>query len=89
MTLTAVRINTNVAPTGATITVDVNEGGTTVLSTKVTIDATEKTSQTAATPPVISDSALADDAEMTIDIDQIGSSIKGEGLKLWLIGTKL
>lgn len=89
MTLTGVRGNVNVAPTGATITVDINEGGSTILSTKLTIDATEETSETAATPPVISDSALADDAEITIDIDQIGSTIPGEGLKIWLIGTKL
>ena len=88
MTLTEVRANVNTAPTGATITVDINESGTTVLSTKLTIDATEKTSETAATAPVISDSALADDAEITIDIDQIGSTIAGKGLKIWLIGTR-
>lgn len=86
-TLTDVRISVNTAPTGATLTVDVNEAGTTVLSTKVTIDASEKTSTTAATPPVISDSAIADDAELTIDIDQIGSTVAGKGLKLCLIGT--
>jgi hypothetical protein len=47
----------------------------------------EKTSTTAATPAVISDSAIADDAELTIDIDQIGSTIAGAGLKITLIGT--
>jgi hypothetical protein len=31
---------------------------------------------------------LADDAEMTIDIDQIGSSTAGKGLKVCLIGTR-
>ena len=52
------------------------------------IDATEKTSTTAATPAVISDSALADDAEITIDIDQIGGGDAGAGLKVTLIGTR-
>lgn len=85
-TLTAVRASVQTAPVGSTITVDINEGGTTILSTKITIDASEKTSTTAATPPVISDSALADDAEITIDIDQIGSSTAGKGLKVYLIG---
>ena len=33
---------------------------------------------------VISDSALADDAEMTIDIDQVGSTVAGVGLKVGL-----
>ena len=87
-TLTAVRASVTTAPTGATLTVDVNEGGTTILSTKITIDASEKTSTTAATAPVISDSALADDAEITIDIDQVGSTIAGAGLKVTLIGTR-
>ena len=83
-TLVDVRANVKTAPTGSTIVVDINESGSTVLSTKLTIDATEKTSTTAATPHVISDSALADDSEITIDIDQIGSTIAGTGLKIWL-----
>lgn len=83
-TLTAVRANVNTAPTGSTLVVDMNEEGTTVLSTKLSIDASEKTSVTAAAPAVISDSSLADDAEITIDIDQVGATIKGKGLKVWL-----
>src|SRR5690606_27110614 len=85
-TLTGVRATVGTAPTDAALTVDINESGSSILSTKLTIDAGEKTSTTAATPAVISDTALADDAEMTIDIDQIGSTIAGAGLKVWLIG---
>lgn len=88
MTLTGVRANVNTAPVGSTITVDINEGGVSVLSTLLTIDAAEKTSTTAAVPAVISDSGLADDAEITIDIDQVGSTTAGKGLKVWLIGTR-
>jgi archaellum component FlaF (FlaF/FlaG flagellin family) len=86
MTLTGVKASVTTAPTGAVLTVDINEGGTTILSTKLTIDATEKTSTTAATPAVISDSALAADAEITIDIDTVGSTIAGAGLKVTLLG---
>jgi hypothetical protein len=85
-TLTAVRASVTTAPTGAVLTVDINEGGVSILSTKLTIDATEKTSTTAATPAVISDAALADDAEITIDIDTVGSTVAGAGLKVALIG---
>ncbi|NDZ11480.1 hypothetical protein C7T35_01460 [Variovorax sp. WS11] len=85
-TLTGVRSSATTAPTGSVLTVDINEAGTTILSTKLTIDATEKTSTTAATPAVISDASLADDAEITIDIDAIGSTIAGAGLKVYLIG---
>ena len=87
-TLTAVRASVNTAPTGSTLIVDINEGGTSVISTKLSIDASEKTSTTAASAAVISDSAIADDAEITIDIDQIGSTIAGKGLKVVLIGTR-
>jgi hypothetical protein len=86
VTLTAVRASlTTAQASGSIFTVDINEGGTSILSTKLTIDNTEKTSTTAATPPVISDTALADDAEITIDIDQIGDGTS-KGLKVMLIG---
>lgn len=86
MTLTAVRASLSTAQSsGSIFTVDINESGTSVLSTKLTIDNTEKTSTTAATAAVISDTALADDAEITVDIDQIGDGTAA-GLKVWLIG---
>lgn len=85
-TLTAIRASVNTAPTGSTIIVDVNENGATTLSTKLSIDDSEKTSTTAAVAAVISDSALADDAEITIDIDQVGSTIAGKGLKVTFYG---
>jgi hypothetical protein len=83
-TLLAVRASVNTAPTGSTLVVDVNEGGTSVLGTKLSIDATELTSATAASAATITDSALADDAEISIDIDQIGSTTAGAGLKVSL-----
>ena len=87
MTVTAVRASlTTAQASGNIFTVDINEGGTSILSTKLTIDNTELTSTTAATPPVISDSSLADDAEITVDIDQIGNGT-AKGLKITLIGT--
>ena len=89
VTLTDVRASVTTAPTDAVITVDINESGSTILSTKLTIDATEKTSTTALTPAVISDTALADDAEIIIDIDTVGSTIAGAGLKITLIGVKV
>jgi len=82
MTITGVRANVNTAPVGSTIIVDINEAGTTILGTKLSIDASEKTSVTAASAATITDSTIANDAEMTIDIDQIGSSTAGKGLKV-------
>lgn len=87
MTLTAVRASLTTAAATGTFTVDINESGTTILSTKLTIDATEKTSTTAAAAAVISDAALADDAEITVDIDDAASG-DATGLKVYLIGTR-
>lgn len=84
--ITGVRASVNTAPTGATLIVDINEAGVSILSTKLSIDATEKTSTTAASAAVLSDTSIADDAEITFDIDQIGSTIAGAGLKVTLIG---
>jgi len=77
------------AATGAIFAVDVDEGGASIFSTVVTLDSGEKTSTTAVTPAVISDGALADDAEMTVDIDTIGSVLPGKGLKVYLIGSRV
>jgi hypothetical protein len=85
MTLTAVRASLVTASTSGVVTVDINEGGSSVLSTKLSIDQDEKTSTTAATAAVISDSALADDAEISIDVDAAG--VSAAGLKVTLIGT--
>ena len=86
MTLTAVRASLSTASSSGVPTFDINEGGSTILSTKLTIDANELTSTTAATAAVISDTALADDAEITIDIDVAGTGAKGP--KVALIGTR-
>jgi hypothetical protein len=87
--LTAVRAFCNTAPTGATLTFDIEEAGSSILSTLITIDATEKTSTTASTPPVISDSTLADDAIISFNCDQIGSTVAGAGIKIVLIGYQI
>lgn len=84
--LTDIRASLSVAQaTGSIFTVDVNESGVSVISTKLTIDNTEKTSTSAAALPVISDPNLANDAEMSVDIDQIGDGT-AKGLKVYLIG---
>jgi hypothetical protein len=86
MTVTAVRASLSTASSSGTPTFDINEGGSSILGTKLSIDANEKTSTTAASAATITDSALADDAEITIDIDTAGTGAKGA--KVYIIGTK-
>lgn len=84
--LSEVRASLTVAqPSGSILTVDVHSNGTTIFSTKLTFDNTEKTTKTAATQPVVSTTSLPDDAEITIDVDQVGGA-GAAGLKVYLVG---
>lgn len=85
--VTAVRASLTAASSSGTPTFNINEAGASILSTKITIDVSEKTSTTAAAPPVLSDTDLADDAEMTIDIDVAGTGAKGA--KIYIIGVRV
>lgn len=81
--VTVVSVGCSVNTAGTGLTVDINEGGTTILSTKLTLDSGEKTSLTAATPAVISDASIAAGAEVGFDIDVASGTSKG--LKVWLV----
>ena len=86
-TVTGVRASlTTAGSTSGVTTIDINEGGSSILSTLITIDQGELTSTTAATAPVISDASLADDAQMTVDIDGLSGGATEAGLKVTLIG---
>ena len=84
MTILAVGAYIDTAGAGSVTTIDILESGTTILSTKITIDAGEKTSETAEAAPVVSDSAIAADAILTFDITGIASGTAGKGLVVWL-----
>jgi hypothetical protein len=71
------RASLSVASTSGTPTVDINKNGTSIFSTLLTIDANETTSVTAATPAVLSTTTLADDDQISIDIDVAGTGATG------------
>lgn len=84
-----VRANLKTASSsGGPFQVDINQNGTSIFGTdKLTIDDTEKTSLTAATPvDLTAPFALDDDDEMTVDVDDHGTG--AIGLKIWLIGRR-
>jgi hypothetical protein len=83
--LVAVRASLTTASSSGTPTFDLNEGGTTMLSTKLTVDASELTSTTAAAAAVISDATFADDAVGTIDIDTAGTGAAGAKVMLYMV----
>jgi hypothetical protein len=79
------RASVSVASSSGLVTVDINEAGSTILSTKLTIDSGEKTSVTAVTPAVLSDTSIADDAELSFDVDTAGTGVKGLKVTLFFV----
>jgi len=89
MTLVQIpRASLSTASSSGNPTVDINEGGTSILgANKLSIDANEKTSTTAATATTLADSSIADDAELTFDIDVAGTDAKGLKVTLYFVKT--
>jgi hypothetical protein len=101
MVLTGIpRASLSTASTGAgPVAVDVNVNGTTILSTKLTLDDNEKTSVTAATAAVRATAShtgwtgtasapnyqISDDAEITFDVDTAGTGAKGLKVTLFFV----
>jgi len=85
--VTEVRASLVTTSSSGTPTIDINDGGTTILSTKITIDVGDLISTDSATQPVISDADLSDGAKITIDIDVTGTD--ATGLKVYIIGYRV
>ncbi len=86
MTVTEVMASVVTAPVGATMEVDINNGGTTIMAThKLDILTTAVVDDNTAT---VSSATLAKDAVIRIDIDVVGVSTKGAGLKVYITGTR-
>ncbi|TMN24494.1 hypothetical protein [Pseudoxanthomonas sp. X-1] len=75
---------------GSLVTVDVKRNGVSILSTKLTFDNAERTTVTAATPPVIlsGGNVLSKGDEITIEVTQIGTAL-AKGLTVYLVGSRI
>jgi hypothetical protein len=74
-----VAVQVGTAPTGAALVLDVNKNGSTIWSTqgnRVSVSAASNS----ATTTTFNTTALADGDYLTIDVDQIGSSVAGSDL---------
>ena len=89
MTLTQIpRASLSTVSSSGNPTVDINVGGTSILgANKLSIDANEKTSTTAATATTIATSTISDDAEITFDVDTAGTGAKGLKVTLYFVKT--
>jgi len=84
--LTSVEVCVTTAPTGSALTVDVESpAGTSLLSSVASISASAFTATGSVSGGTQS---IAKGDRVSIDIDQVGSTIAGTGLKVTLIGTR-
>jgi hypothetical protein len=84
LTIKGVRLAVDTAPTGASLIIDVHKNGTTMYTTqgnRPTITATN-TSATATLPDI---TAIALGDKITLEIDQVGSTVAGANLSLIVI----
>lgn len=79
LTLTKVRASVGTAPTGAAILVDVNKNGTTIFTTSAHRPSIAAGTQTAVASG-IDVTSWADGDYLTVDVDQIGSTVAGSDL---------
>lgn len=84
-TITKIAASVGTAPTGASILVDVNVGGSTIWSTQSN-RVTVATSANVGTQTTFNTTTIADGGYFTVDVDQIGSSVAGSDLvvTIWM-----
>jgi hypothetical protein len=87
LTITKVKIHVKTAPTGLSIKVDVNKNGTTIFTDQnkrpeIAVSTTDDDSDT---PDV---TALAETDRLSVDIDQVGSTVAGADLTVEVVCTQ-
>ena len=87
-TILAVRASLVTASSSGNPTFDINDDATSILgANKLSIDANEKTSTTATTATSIANATVADDSEITFDIDTAGTGAAGWAIYLKITWT--
>ena len=78
-----IRMHVDTAPTGASLIIDINDDGTSIFSTRPEIDAnlTEEDGN-----EVFVQAKIKAKSDITLDIDQIGSSVAGADLTVCFYG---
>jgi hypothetical protein len=81
-TIISVRASVGTAPTGASVIIDVNKNGTTIFSTQANRPTIAVSGNTSGLVNTMSTTSVTNGEYLTIDIDQIGSTIAGGDLTL-------
>lgn len=86
MVISKIKLTIDSAPTGADLIIDVNKNGTTIFTTQANRPKilAGTTSRTSVAPDI---TTFADGDILTIDIDQIGSTLPGTKLGITIVGS--
>ena len=84
LTITSVRASVGTAPTGAALLVDVNKNGTTLFTTQSNRPSVAISGNTA-TAAAVQVTSWAAGEYLTVDVDQIGSTVAGSDLVVTVV----
>ncbi len=85
LTIEQVRASVGTAPTGSTLIVDVNKNGTTIFTTQARRPAIAISGFTALPSAAIEVTSLVLGDYLTVDVDQVGSTIAGSDLTVTIV----
>lgn len=84
--ITRVYVSVKTAPTGANMTIDVEDEGTSILNAVVSVTAGSNNGETSTFASAASSYTLTKGDLLTVDVDQVGSTIAGAGVKIYFYG---
>lgn len=85
LTIRNIRVTAGTAPTGASLIVDVNKNGSTIFSTQANRPTITAGNNTSGKVTAINTTTLADGDYLTVDIDQVGSTVAGSNLTVQIL----
>jgi hypothetical protein len=85
LTITSVRADVAVAPTGSALIVDMRRNNASIMSTKFTINAGQFTSAS----PVLSSDSLSLGDKLSFPVDQIGATVPGQYLTVTITAVRV
>lgn len=85
LTIKSVRASVGTAPTGASIVVDVNIGGTTIFTTQANRPTIAASALTSGKVTNYNVTTIADGSYFTVDVDAVGATVAGADLTVQIL----
>lgn len=89
LTIQEVILTVKTAPTGSNIIAELLVNDVSIMSTAISIDANETTSETAAIPYVLTTTSIAKGARVSVNVVQVGATVPGINPQLIINGERV